>query len=82
MEAGYEDIFLSYSHDDRIIVEEIACHLQSMGFHCWIDKDMIRANDPYNQKIIAAIDNCSVFICFLSKTYVDFSHLKMQKSVK
>ncbi|MBR2810862.1 MAG: toll/interleukin-1 receptor domain-containing protein [Solobacterium sp.] len=71
MEAGYEDIFLSYSHDDRIIVEEIARHLQSMGFHCWIDKDMIRANDPYNQKIIAAIDNCSVFICFLSKTYVN-----------
>ena len=64
------DVFLSYSHDDREIVEKIASNIQARGFECWIDKDRLRAMDPFNVLIEEAIDESQVFIAFLSKTYV------------
>ena len=64
------DVFLSYSHDDREIVEKIASNIQARGFECWKDKDRLRAMDPFNVLIEEAIDESQVFIAFLSKTYV------------
>lgn len=64
------DVFLSYSHDDRQVVEQIAAGLKQAGLSCWIDKDELRANAPYNEEIVSGIDAAKVFIAFLSKSYV------------
>lgn len=65
------DIFLSYSHDDKEIVEKIATLLADAGFKCWIDSKNLRQNDEYSQEIGEAITKCVVFIAFLSKSYVN-----------
>lgn len=65
------DVFLSYSHDDKEVVEKIAAILSEAGFTCWIDTERLRLNDEYNAEIYNAISDCIVFIAFLSKSYVN-----------
>lgn len=69
--SNNEDVFLSYSHDDRLLVERIAEFISEAGFSCWIDKEQLRAGTKYNSAIDCAIDKAIVFIAFLSKTYVN-----------
>ena len=69
MQSNHADVFLSYSHDDR--VEKIAALISDAGFSCWIDKERLRAQEPYNPAIDIAIDQATVFVAFLSKTYVN-----------
>lgn len=68
---GKADVFLSYSHDDRAVVEQIAPMLQAAGFSCWIDGERLRAQERFNVAIDEAIDGSIVFLAFLSKTYVE-----------
>lgn len=71
MQSNHADVFLSYSHDDRVVVEKIAALISDAGFSCWIDKERLRAQEPYNPAIDIAIDQATVFVAFLSKTYVN-----------
>lgn len=71
MQSNHADVFLSYSHDDRVVVEKIAALISDAGFSCWIDKERLRAQEKYNSAIDLAIDNSIAFIAFLSKTYVN-----------
>lgn len=71
MQSNHADVFLSYSHDDRVMVEKIAALISDAGFSCWIDKERLRAQEPYNPAIDIAIDQATVFVAFLSKTYVN-----------
>lgn len=71
LDAERQDIFLSYSHDDKKIVEKIASLLSKWGFKCWIDSKNLRHDDKFNPIVHDAISGCIVFIAFLSKTYVN-----------
>ena len=71
MQFNHDGVFLSYSHDDRALVEKIAALISAAGFSCWIDKERLRAQEKYNVAIDLAIDDSIVFIAFLSKTYVN-----------
>lgn len=64
------DVFLSYSHNDRVQAEKIAVKISEAGFSCWIDKDKLRAQENFNSAIDMAVDRAIVFIALLSKTYV------------
>ena len=64
-------VFLSYSHDDRELVEAIAKEIKEERFECWIDSECLRAQENYNYAIDKAIDDAIIFIAFLSKTYVN-----------
>lgn len=69
--SGHADVFLSYSHDDRELVEKIAGLISAADFSCWIDKERLRAAEKFNSSIDIAIDDSNVFVAFLSKTYVN-----------
>lgn len=71
MQSNHADVFLSYSHDDKEVVEKIAALISAAGFSCWIDKERLRAQEKYNSAIDLAIDDSIVFVAFLSKTYVN-----------
>lgn len=64
-------IFLSYSHDDGEIVEKIQARIEEAGFECWVDQYGIRAAENYNRAIDLAIDDCVVFLAFLSRSYLE-----------
>ena len=59
-------VFLSYSHNDKDMIDKIYKALSYMGFHCWID-EKIRAMENFNSVIEEAIENCTVFLSFFSK---------------
>ena len=65
------EVFLSYSHDDRILVEKIAARIIENKFLCWTDKGGMRTLENFNEEIDDAIDKSDIFIAFLSKTYVN-----------
>ena len=54
--SGHADVFLSYSHDDRELVEKIAGLISAANFSCWIDKERLRAAEKFNSSIDIAID--------------------------
>ena len=69
MDSRY--VFLSYSHDNKVIADIVEAALISAGVSCWIDHTGIRAAENYNSAIDRAIEDCSVFLALLSKSYVD-----------
>lgn len=63
-------IFISYSHTDRIVVNEVVSLLKKNGHNVWIDDGKIEPSATINSEIQEAI-NCSDYvIVFLSKQSV------------
>jgi len=70
-------VFLSYSHNDKDMIDKIYKTLSYMGFHCWID-EKIRAMENFNSVIEEAIENCTVFLSFFSKSYVEKPYCQLE----
>ena len=69
MDSQY--VFLSYSHDNKALADIVEAALINAGISCWIDHNGIRAAENYNAAIDLAIEDCSVFLALLSKSYID-----------
>jgi hypothetical protein len=59
-------IFISYSHKDSADVLKILEHLDENGFRVWYDSG-IEAGTEFPAYIAERVDNCEVFIAFMSK---------------
>ncbi len=62
-------IFLSYSHEDKQIADELASTLSKLKYHVWLD-DKINTGKQWWDEIIQEIDMCELFVCLLSETYI------------
>lgn len=62
-------IFISYSHDDREVVEKLAARLKEEGFCVWVDYENIRGHH-FSDDIKNGIRECAVFLQCLSKSYI------------
>ena len=62
-------IFISYCHDDRTIVDAVYDLFVKFGFNCWKDDAGIRTGDLLTSTLKAAIKNSKIFISFLSVPY-------------
>ena len=69
MDSQY--VFLSYSHDNKALADIVEAALINAGISCWIDHNGIRAAENYNAAIDLAIEDCSVFLALLSKSYIE-----------
>lgn len=63
-------VFISYSHEDRPIVERLAQDLRIYGFDVWIDFWSMRPGDSLLAKIGEGITEAAYFLVALSKTSV------------
>ena len=63
-------IFISYSHDDRAVAEEIELRLTGEGHDVFFDKDDLPAGEEFDAAIAKAISDCDLFIFLLSPTSV------------
>lgn len=63
-------VFISYSHEDRAIVERLAQDLRIYGFDVWIDFWSMRAGDSLLTRIGQGITEAAFFLVALSKTSV------------
>lgn len=61
------DVFISYSHQDKDIAEQICSLLDQYDISHWIDRDGVRHGDDFKEDIVNAI-NGSKILLFISST--------------
>ena len=62
---GY-DVFISYSRKDSQIVNKFVSKIEQASYKVWIDKKSISGGDPFQSKIVDAIDNSAILLFFSS----------------
>ena len=69
-----KNIFISYSHKDKVIMEQIFEHLktlQNVGVvQLWNDK-LIKCGDEWMKKIENAMDKCNIAILLVSNSFLN-----------
>lgn len=63
------DVFISYSRQDRAVVDKLADCLQSMGVSVWRDQD-IRLGADWMLEIEQALNNAKVLVFCLSPNFL------------
>ncbi len=68
-QAKAHDVFLSHSHDDAEIVEQLAKLLRDRGLKVWLDKWVLIPGRPWRQGMAKGLDEAkSCAVCFGNKT--------------
>lgn len=70
-----EYIFVSYAHKDSDEIIRVIIHLKNKGFRIWYDEG-IDPGTEWDVNIADHIDNCSYFIAFISKFYLESVNCK------
>jgi hypothetical protein len=61
------NIFLSYSHDDSVIVRAVAEQLLQAGYDVWFDEAAVMPGDSLVARIERGLDTADVVVFFLSQ---------------
>lgn len=64
-------VFISYSHADKSVAEELAEGLQKAGCIVWIDEGALRAGDSIITCISAAVDQSRFIVALISQNSVE-----------
>jgi hypothetical protein len=72
-----KNIFISYSHADKVIVHQIFDKLKA-NFTVWIDEVNLIGGDDLYEKIAGGLRNSSLFICFISEQYCVSNNCKRE----
>jgi hypothetical protein len=68
-------IFISYAHKDRNIIYPEIKRLNDLGFRIWYDEG-IDPGTEWTEEIAMALDNCLVFLVFISSRAVKSHNVK------
>ncbi|MDD2734812.1 MAG: TIR domain-containing protein [Desulfuromonadaceae bacterium] len=61
-------VFLSYSHEDKKIVTEVAEYLRAAGINVWLDLSEIRWGDSLRERIDRGLDSADFLAFFMSSS--------------
>lgn len=64
-------LFLSYASQDRSLVEPVRLALASQGHEIFFDREDLPPGDEYDNRIRRAIEDCDLFIAFMSPDTFD-----------
>ena len=59
-------IFISYSRQDREIVDRFVESMREAGIGAWVDREDIKVGNSWRVQIVEAIDTCDAFVFMLS----------------
>ena len=76
-EGNQPYIFISYAHKDTDTVLPIIESLTASGFRVWYDAG-IEKGTHWNDNIAAHLDNCTIFIPFVSKAFCESKFCQME----
>ena len=83
------DVFISYSREDSIVVDEIYQAIQSIGLNCFVDRVNIPVGANYVDYLHFAIKRCKVFLYIASRNsynskwgYYELSEFLEEKGVR
>ena len=71
----FERVFVSYSHDDEIIVDNVIEAYKSLGIKVKIDKEALRAGDIWWEKLKKMIEKSEVFQLYWSAKAKDSKYV-------
>lgn len=71
-------IFISYARKDAKIVNRITSEIASYGYQVWLDTKDITGGEAWRKNINTAIENCNIFLLFLSKRSVKSANVKYE----
>ena len=67
-----KDIFISYNWGSKQVVQTVVDLLKSKdGYKVWMDDYVMKPGDQFRKEIKDGIDNCKLFIAFITKSYCD-----------
>lgn len=72
------DVFISYSHKDRLIAHRIIQSLQAKGICARVFDDAFLSNDSYLAQIEEAIRNARVYMILLTENSIQSDFVKME----
>jgi len=61
-------VFISYSHKDSAVVQELHKSVEKGGIRCWIDEISLSAGVTWRNEIAAAVKACKVFLICVSNS--------------
>ena len=64
--TSLQAVFISYASEDSEAAGRIAASLHAAGIEVWLDKDVLRSGDVWDQKIRRQIRDCALFIAVIS----------------
>jgi cold shock CspA family protein len=74
-------IFLSYSHADKLMTQQIAAELRTRGVRVWIDEGEMRVGDSLIDRISMAIDEVHFVVALVSSTSIESPWCKKELSL-
>jgi hypothetical protein len=77
---GSMAIFISYNHNDRHFVENLAENLVAAKHHIWIDRWELSLGDSLTQKIQGALTKAHAILVILSKNSIESEWCKRELS--
>ena len=77
---GQVQVFISYSHSDRVFVSQLASQLVKHRATVWIDESELHIGDSLIQRIQEAIKGASALLVVLSKAFVQSEWCKKEMS--
>ena len=60
-DAAYQSVFVSYSHDDAVIVDQLQHAYSVLGMAYIRDVNMLRSGEHWNDAIVSAIPSADIF---------------------
>ena len=66
-ESANKAVFLSYSRDDAAAARRVAEALRASGIEVWFDENELRGGDSWDAKIRRQINDCTLFVCLISR---------------
>lgn len=73
-----ENIFISHSADDDIIVRRLATILVQNGKQVWIDGEGIKSGESLPQRISDALEKCEIFVLLWSKNAASSKYVNLE----
>ncbi|HLV97323.1 MAG TPA: TIR domain-containing protein [Ktedonobacterales bacterium] len=71
-------IFISYSRDDSIFVDELESDLKDHGFFVWVDRRKMEGGQNFRSEIKKAIDRCRVILVVLSPEAMESKYVRQE----
>jgi dephospho-CoA kinase len=74
-----KDVFISYSHDDRSVAEELTQKLESDGVAVWIDYKDASWGKPFPASIEEGLDQTRHIICLMSPSWTSSAWSRIER---
>ena len=74
-------VFISYAHENSLMIDTIQSHLAAAGYAVWIDHELISGGDAWRTRIVEAIESSDVFLLMLSPHSVKSKYVLQELNI-